>query len=379
MVCVFDKWTKKDEFNTWGERILNPSYCMIHQEENGDYSLELHQPIDSADDSYLFLKHYNILKVTSGQLFIIDYIQKRMVSNVPTLIIKAKHIFYYLNHKITFNIQTQGENGWSCWTVLEHLFNNAYIKYNDDQIEYQFEYSSDLGQWNHYSANGISIAKGIFDLCDIWGGYLYRDNFKLSIRAVMQGAKTGAFIAEHGWNVTDVTETIDWSGVYTEILADDNKGTQQFRESIVPKWGVSDFPFQRTGYVQLSYDDKSNLWNDARSIFNTRREPDVSYELNLMNLSDTTRASGWAGFEQIRVGDVGTVKSTILGFETQQRVVSTDFNELTQRNEKVKLQGFRHSSSLHPGRYDQFIYGNNAETRRIANLERKSNFFEYVD
>lgn len=379
MVCVFDKWTKQDEFSTCGERILNPSYCMIHQEENGDYSLELHQAIDPADDSYLFLQHYNIIKVTSGQLFIIDYIQKKMVSNVPTLIVKAKHIFYYLNHKITFNIQTQGENGWSCWTVLDQLFNNARIVYTDEQVEYRFTHSSDLGEWNHYSANGISIAKGVFDCCDIWGGYLYRDNFNFSVRAVMEGARSNAFVAEHGWNVNDITETIDWSEVYTELLADDNKNSSRFELSLVPTWKAVDFPFQRTKYIEMSYDEKSNLKNDAIKIFDMREGPATSYELNLLNLSDTTRAAGWEGFERVRVGDVGTVKSAVLGISTQQRVVSTDFNELTQRNEKVKLQGFRRSSSLHPGRYDQFICGNNAETRRIANLERKSNFFEYVD
>lgn len=378
MVCVFDKWTKQDKFHTCGTRVLNPTKCMIHQEENGDYSLELHQPILPDDDCYQFLTPYNVIKVTSGQLFPIEYIQKKMVSGVPTVIVKAKHIFYYLNHKYTFNIQTQGENGWSCWSVIDQLFDNARIIKTKDLVEYEFSHNSNLAEWNHYNANGITIAKGVFDCCDIWKGYLYRDNFYFSVRDVMEGAKSNAFIAEHGWNVSDITETIDYSDTYTELLADDNKGTPQYQVSIQPAYGGR-FPYQITGYTQFSYDEHSNLWNDGAKYFGDHKDPSCAYDINLLNLSDTSRAAGWDGFERVRVGDVGTVRSEILGISTNQRVVSTDFNELTQRNESVRIQGFRRSGSLHPDRFSQFTSGNNAETKRLAALERKGSYFTLVE
>lgn len=387
MVCVFDKWTPQEELvkrpGSCGKRILNPTYCMIHNEINGDYSIELHQPITPDDDSYQYLKPYDILRVTSGQLFLIDYHQKKLVNGVPTLIVKGKHIFYYLNHKCTYNIDTHGKGpdgrGLECWMILDELFRNAHISYTDDLIEYRFTRSADIGELNHYQAHGITIAKGVFDVCDIWGGYLYRDNFNFTVRGVMQGAKYNAFHAEHGWDVTDIVETIDYSTDYTEIRVDDNLGTQPYENSVVPVKGGR-FQFQRSRYFSLSYEQDSNLWNDAPKMFNGTG-PSTSYEIVIPSLTDTTREKGWSDLETVKPGDVGTVKSAVLGFTTtDQMVVSVDFNELTQKNERVKIQGFRHSDSLHPGRYDQFINGAmDAKTRRIANLERKAGYFEYIE
>lgn len=384
MVCVFDKWTSQADLlkrpGMCGERILNPTYCMIHQELNGDWSIELHQPILPDDDCYMFLKAYNIIRVSSGQLFLIDYHQKKLVNGVPTLIVKGKHIFYYLNHKITYNVNTHGKGpegrGLECWMMIDDVFNGARIIDTDQLIEYKFTHSANIGELNHYQANGISIAKAVFDICDIWDGYLYRDNFNFSIRRVMEGARYNAFDAIHGWNVTDVTETIDYSEDYTEILIQDNKGGQ-YTNSVTPVWGGS-FQFQRARYFSVSYEDDSNLGNDAPRFWG--KGPATSYEMKMTDLSDTTRAAGWDSLETVRPGDVGTVRSAILGFTTEQQVVSTDFNEITQKNENVKIQGFRHSDSLHPGRYDQWINGAvDAKSRRIALLEKKAGYFEYIE
>ena len=385
MICVFDKWTRQNEFSTCGERILNPTYAMTHHEENGDYSIEIQQPILSSDDSYQFLKPYNIIKNSKGQLFPIYYVQRKLVNGIPTVIARAKHIFYILNGRITYDVQSQGENGWSCWTIIDDIYNkaDADIIRTDELIHYDFTHTSDIGDWKHFSADKISVAKAVFEAVDTWSGYLYRDNFHYSVNRVMENSQDNAFSAIHGWNVTDIVETIDYSNKITEIRATDNMGNF-YGKSIEPHWGGL-FPYQVRGQLEFSYDQQSSLISDADAYYNTYAlsrdgDPRAAYEINnIANLADSSRSAGWDAFEHVNVGDTGQVISDVLGISTTQRVISTDFNELTGKNESVKIANFQISTNLHPGRFNTRICGYNAETKRIANLERQRNFFEYVE
>lgn len=373
MISVFDAFTPQNGFTTCGERILNPTVCKIHQEENGDYSLELHQPILSSDDSYQFLRPNNIIKPNSGQLFVIYYVQRKMVNLVPTVIVKARHIFYYLNDKVTYDIQTHGANGWSCYTVLDQLFEHAYWGKGTGLIDYDFTHTSDISDWRHYTANGVSVGRCIFELCNTWSGFLYRDNFDIKINRTMYGRKLNAFSAIHGWNVSDITETIDYTDKITELHTKDNFGNTH-AISYTP---VGAFPHQVDVYIEFSYQEQSNLVKDTEAYLGVYKNPATSYDINLVDLSDTSRAAGWDGFERVKVGDEGTVYSSLLGINTDQRVVSIDYDDITGRNTNVKIAGFE-KSSLHPGRFADSICGNNAETKRIANLEKKSSYFQKI-
>lgn len=385
MICVFSAWTRQDEFNTCGERILNPSYCVTHHEDNGDYSIELHQPITPDDDCYQFLKPYNIIKNSKGQLFPIYYVQRKLVNGIPTVIAKAKHIFYILNGRITYNVQSQGADGWSCWTIMDDIYNHAdadIIK-TDELIYYDFTHTSDIGDWRHYSADKISVAKAVFEAVDTWSGHLYRDNFHYSVNRVMQNSQENAFHALHGWNVTDIVETIDYSNKITEIRATDNMGNS-YGNSITPHWGGL-FPYQMRAQLEFSYDQQSSLGTDANAYFATYGlaldgNPRAAYEIsNIASLSNSSRSTGWDAFERVNVGDSGWIDSDVLGISTYQTVVSTDYNDLTEKNDNVKIANFEISKNLHPGRFNTRICGYNAETKRIANLERQRNFFEYVE
>ena len=386
MVCVFDKWTRQNEFNTCGIRILNPVSCVTHCEQNGDYSIELHQPILPDDDCYRFLQPFNIIKNSKGQLFVIYFVQRKLENNIPMVIAKAKHVFYILNGRITYNVQTEGENGWSCWTVMDDIYNkaDADIVKTDELIYYDFTHTSDIGDWRHFSADKISVVKAIFEAIDTWQGYLYRDNFHYSLNREMENSQDNAFTAIHGWNVTDIVETIDYSNKITEIRATNNKDTLLYGNSITPHWGGM-FPYQVRAQLEFSYDQMSSLMTDADAYFGTYGlsldgDPKAAYEINnIANLSNSSRSSGWDAFERVNVGDRGWVKSDVLGISTYQRVVQTDFNDLTGKNDSVKIANFQINSALHPGKFATRISGYNAETKRIANLERQRNFFEYVE
>lgn len=381
MVCVFDKWTRQNEFNSCGLRILNPVSCVTHCEENGDYSLEVHQPILDNDDCYKFLQPYYIIKNSKGQLFVIYWVQRKIENGVPMVIAKAKHVFYILNGRITYDVQSQGENGWSCWTIMDDIYNHAdadIIK-TDELIYYDYTHTSDIGDWRHFSATKISVVKAVFECIDTWNGYLYRDNFHYSLNREMENSRDDAFTAIHGWNVSDITETIDYSNRCTEIRASDNMASVGYGNSITPHWG-GDFPYQVRAQLQFSYDGQSSLYADADAYFHAYKYATPSYEIpNIASLADSSRAAGWDAFERVNVGDRGWVYSDVLGIQTYQRVVQTDYNDLTEKNDSVKIANFQINSALHPGKFATRLSGYNAETKRIANLEKQRNFFEYVE
>lgn len=381
MICVFDKFTEKGHFDTCGERILNPTKCMIHHDLNGDYSLQLEQPILPDDDCHKFLQIYNIIRASNGQLFIIYWIQRKLVNNVPTVIVKAKHIFYWLDFKVVYGMATTGSTGWSLHDVLPEIFRKTNWRKGENFIHYDFTHSSDIyggtdGIGNRiYEANGISVAKAIFECVDAWGGYLYRDNFKLSVNSEMEGSKANAFSAIHGWNVTDVTVTQDYTDHLTYITAKDNYGNG-WEDAQTSGGGLA---YQIERYLEFSYQDHSNLVKDGKTYFESHFYPPLSYEMNLADLKDSSRALGWDKLEHVNVGDTGWVESDILGIGTDQRVVSVDYDDLARRNTSVKISNFQ-KSSLHPGRWDSTVsMGSTPETKRLAALEKKGSYFTYID
>lgn len=380
MICVFDKFTKIGHFDTCGERILNPTKCMIHHDLNGDYSLQLEQPILPDDDCHKFLQIYNIIKTSNGQLFFIYWIQRKLVNNVPTVIVKAKHIFYWLDFKVVYGMATTGSTGWALHDVLPEIFNKTEWGDGPDYVNYRFAHSSDIyggegGAGNRiYEANGISVAKAVFECVDAWGAYLYRDNFKLSLNAEMENSKANAFTAIHGWNVTDVVMTQDYTDHLTFINAKDNFDNKY--KNAQTSGGIA---YQIERYLEFSYQDKSTLVQDGKAYFEAHYYPPLSYEMNLADLKDSSRALGWDKLEHVNVGDTGWVESDILGIGTDQRVVSVDYDDLARRNTSVKISNFQ-KSSLHPGRWDSTVsMGSTPETKRIAALEKKGSYFTYID
>lgn len=381
MICVFDKFTKQNEFNTCGERVLNPTSCTIHHDLNGDYSLELHQPILPDDDCYKFLKIFNIIKVSSGQLFPIYFVQKRMENGIPTMVVKARHIFYYWNDKtVSLSLET-GSN--SLKTIIQQIFNHVedrqYVR-EDNYCEYNFTWDATVTSEyeKKFSANLISVGKSIMEACDLFNGVLYRDNFTFYIDSSMRYAKDNSFSAIHGWNMSEITETTDATDQCTYVVSKDNLGNTGHRSI-----GLYDmYPHHVVVGLDLSYDGQTNITADTKAYFeahNYDRYENVmtTYDVNLLNLTDTTRAAGWDVFERCNIGDTGLIRSEILDIDNYQRIVSTDFNELTQKNERVKLANFR-KSSMNPDRFRSSVSGYSAETKRISQLEKKAGYFEKI-
>ena len=125
MITVHGMHTEQNDFNNCGLAILKPTSAYITEELNGRYDMEIEVPCIPDDpregrneDSWKFIKMYNILKSSEGQLFMIHKIDYSIKNGVPYLRAYATHIWYYLADMLT--VECTGRN--VAYAAVNHLF-----------------------------------------------------------------------------------------------------------------------------------------------------------------------------------------------------------------------------------------------------------------
>ena len=375
MICVFDKFTDQNQFDTCGERILNPTSAYITQEFNGNYYYEITAPMLPEDDSWQYIVPHNIIKASNGQLFPISKISQNIVNGVPTVTAYAPHIWYYLSDKI---VESAEINQFSCYWAIDYIHKNTRWNRDPNCVDYDFRYGSDIGDLQYTKFENVSYAYAILgspdSIVNIYGGELYRNNFEFSVNRRMQNSDDHSFALVYGWNCTDVKRTLDYTDYITAIRMYDNINQSY---SAIKGTGNRSFPHHVEVVKRSSYKDDdenlSNLRRDADRYWAEFAEiPRLTYEVAYTDLNGT-KTPGWDGLQYVRVGDKGTVMD-ITGRTDTNMVISTKYNDLTGRNENVKLGNFR-PSDMHISRWDKVMSGDSAAFRRLDVIESKENLF----
>ena len=387
MLCVFDKFTQKDKFYTNGERFLFPQRCETVEELNGDWSLSMDYIMNDKDDAWKCLVPFNIIKTDSGELFPIYSVKKKLNSNgLPVLSVKARHIFYYLNDKIARHVDI---DKYSAYWAISKIFDNIMWGYGEGLTDYEFEFNSNIPDDKLRTAHfdGESVVYMLLgspeSIVNIYNGELYRHNFYFSINDRMEGCQDNAFNLVHGWNLTEISEEVDYSEYITELEAEDNFG-QFLQVSRVPD---GSFPHQVKKYLKLSYSTEEEAQNfrtpygidevkdyDTDIYYKEHRDPIVTYEINFQDLRNTNKAADWQDVERLHVGDSGRIYSEMLGISTTQKIISRTVDEITGRVKSVKLGNFK-PSALHTSRFDKMENEDDSNARRLDFFESK---FQYI-
>lgn len=392
MLNVFDMFTSQDRFfegggnggkRRNGERFLHPQKCESVQDLNGDWSLTIDYIMSDKDDAWKFLRPYNIIMNSQGQLFPIYSVTKKINSNgLPVLSAKARHIFYYLNDKIVRNVNI---DYYACYWAINSIYQNIEWGYGNDLVDYSFNYYSNLPNDFLKSAkyDGESAAYcllgGAESIVNLYAGELYRDNFYFSINDRMEYCRENAFNLIHGWNLIEVSETTDVSEKITKLEAEDNMG----HSASIARVPDRTFPHQVLKYIKISYSSEKESRNfnsndpeiyernkafDTDGYYIENMNANVSYDVNFQDLRNTNLAKDWQDLERLNVGDYGTVYSQMLDISTEQRVISKTIDEITGRVTKMKLGNFK-PSALHISRYEKMLNTDDSNSRRLDNVE----------
>ncbi len=388
MITVHGMHTEQNDFNNCGLAIIKPTSAYITEELNGRYDMEIEVPCIPDDpregrheDSWKFIKMYNILKSSEGQLFMIHKIDYSMKNGVPYIRVYANHIWYYLADMLT--MECNGRN--VAWQAVDHLFVPRDVHGNGctwfsggtGLTTYTFSkyINPELNKVFDYNYKNISLASALLGNSDsvvnLWGGEIWRDNFQFRIDKHKYDSMSDAFELVYGVNCRDVKYTEDTTNRKTEVHVSCNNGKFPTAKSIIPDAGL--FPHQAISGLDFSYEQPSQelVFRDLDAWWEENTGWLYNWEVDYVDFKGTDKGAGWDQMRKIRVGDTGIVQDAF-GHRQTQKVIATKYNDITGRLESVKLGSFK-ESGLHESRWDKKIMKSEDEPvmNRVRCIERE--------
>lgn len=188
-------------FSTNGDKILQPTKCIIHKRDNGEYYADIECSSDYS--SYIQNGRIVICPTPTGEQpfrFLNPEITKNKIK------VKAKHRYYDSENYLIQDSYVVDKN---CNQALEHL--NAAT-----DNESPFTTVSDVTSINSFRCVRKSLNEAVNVVLERWGGHLVRDNNIIAIRSSI-GADNGVTI-RYGKNLKEIKKTEDWNNVVTKLL-----------------------------------------------------------------------------------------------------------------------------------------------------------------
>lgn len=322
MINIYDR--KETSFTHNGVAILNECVeCKVTEKINDLYELNLTYPFSSPKASYI--QQYNIIKA-NGQLFRVYNTVRD--SKAKTVKAQARHIFYDLLYN--FIEDTRPENK-TCEQALEIILTAMLL-----QDTYTFSSDiTDLKTQYVVSKNGV---EAIFLLVEEWQGELVRNNFDIQINK-NKGSDKGVLI-KYGKNIVGITETLNTDDIVTMIYPVGANGiTLPDKYILSDVWQGSDYPvfplIKRVDFSDVG--GATELRTKAQEYMDVHALPKVNYKIDFVQLAQTEEYKNYKVLEQVEVGDIVTVRHSILGIDIKVEVIGIERDLLSAKNTKVEL------------------------------------------
>ena len=323
MIKLFN--TTDNLFNSNGDKIIQPTYAMVHKEDNGAYYLDIEAPLIYADD----LVSNKILVANTPQGY-----QAFRITNVEKTRTKIKltayHVFYDSANYVIEDSYIVEKN---CNYALDHL-NNA----TDNPSP--FTTSSDVGTIASYRCVRKSLYEAIQVVLERWGGHLVRDNFTIQVKNTI-GADNGV-VVRYGKNLKDISAQYDWNEVVTKILPVGYDGLllpEKYIEGVnqydIPYTKVVSFDQSEIQEEDYATHDEfidaliGDLRTKAQAYLEVNSIPHVNYtlEANLERITD--------------IGDIIEVIDERLGISLITSLISFDYDCILEKYRRVQFGNFR--------------------------------------
>lgn len=376
MLCVYDKYTKQDEFeNSCGLAILRPSVMKTKKSLNGEYSLHIeYNMYDPDNDAWKFLVPYNIVRNSEGQLF---FIHTCAQSTSGQLSVDAVHISYYLAHKLITDCSFHDLNCHDALQLLKEKTHITWMPAQDDHghnisgyNEYDFAFSSDIldvtSSADYANLTPIQALIGSSNsITALYNAEIHRDNFRISVNRRKEGSRSDAFTITHGFNAVDIVERISIEGICTATNAYDNQHTEGFTVG----WNYAGYsPHEIIAHPKFSYNGESRIVEDGFDYFYSHCDPLTSYAVRFKDLKHVDQYKDWSALQSYGIGDIGTVYSERLQINTQQKIIEQTINDLTTETEDIVLGNHMPNLYLY-SRYNSFIATHDSAGTRLDRLE----------
>lgn len=326
MVTIHEKTAQN--FNTLGLGTLLPSSCIVTEELNGSYGLELTHPRDE-EGKWKRIEEERILYASTprGKQPFRIY---RIKPNMNGITVNAKHIFYDL---LDNQCEAVSFNGMApdALAALQEAF--AY--------EMPFSFDTDItlsgrlatGRMNPIQAllsdddETTSFVKG-------FGGELLRDGFHVSLKAAVGLDRDVAI--RYGKNLIGLEVLQDASDVKTRILCYGSNGT-----AVVDSPYIGNYVYPKIHTLEDDGKKIAELKKEAQDLLDGGCDlPSVNIKVDFVALTKTVEYKDYAILEEVLLGDLVTVINTKMNFRKKAKVISYEWDCLLDQYNEVELGDF---------------------------------------
>lgn len=328
-VIVYDKNTKKGEFNNYGYGKLKLiEKCEVTEELNGRYDLEL--IVNREDSKVNYLKKWVII-YCDGQLFRI--IEKFDNDKDNTIKVFCKHIFYDLNYGFIEDNRAVDCNVKAAMQVaLPKDFEKDFV------VDSDIEDINTLYFVKNYGADSM------FDIIERWEqGELVRDNFNVSIKKA-KGLDKGVTFTYKKIDAIEISEETE--NVVTRLYPTGKDGIRLEEKYIeIPNWNEEDYPpFHITREVKFEeVEGEGELRDLAKKEAEKIGLSKVNFTINVSELANTSLYKHMPNLMQVEVGDIVTIKHNKLDVRVKVKCIKKTHEKV---KDTVKLEFGQPSSNF---------------------------------
>lgn len=334
---LFD--ANETEFLTHGIGTLTDAFsCVVTEELNGSFELELEYPIDGIHAESLVHSNVILADPSDGEdaePFRIYAVSKPMNGIVT---VNAEHISYQLSH-----IPCAPFTAENVIVALQKLKQNAV-----EACPFTFYTDKDTNA-NYNQKEPASIRQRLAgiqgSILDVYGGEYKFEKYKVSLLA-HRGTDRGVTL-RYGKNITDIKQEENIQNTFTGVYPywkDTEDEITDLPEKVVNSEYADNYPFHRTIMLDLSAE-----WNEAPTEAQLRARaqayinansvgiPKVSVSVSFIPLWQTEEYKNIAALERVKLGDVVSVFYEKLGITAYAKVKRTVYDVLLDRYRSIEL------------------------------------------
>lgn len=326
MVTIHEKTART--FDTLGLGALLPALCIVTEELNGAYELELVHPYD-AGGKWQRIERGRILYASTPrgmQPFRIYHTKPTM----DEITVYARHIFYDLLDNSCAPLAYQG----AAAGALEAM---------QDAFAYPMPFSFDTdislsGGLEMPRANPVQVLLSddteTTSFVRGYGGEVLRDGFRVSLRAAL--GQDRDVVIRYGKNLVGLEVTEDESEVKTRILCKGKNG-----EAALDSPYIEAYVYPKLYALEDENKTLAELQEEAQVLFDAGCDlPQVNIKADFVSLAQTEEYKKYADLEQVFPGDLVTVVNSKMGFQKKAKVISCEWDCLLERYNAVELGDF---------------------------------------
>ena len=326
MITIHEKTAKT--FDTIGLGTLVPGSCIVEEELNGAYELEMKHPYDEGG-KWKRIERGRILYASTPrgkQPFRIYYVKPTM----KEIAVNARHIFYDLLDNQCKPITHSG-TATAALAALQAAF--AYPMPFSFDTDISITGTLTTGRMNPVQAllsdddEATSFVKG-------YGGELLRDGFRVSVKAAL-GQDRGVSI-RYGKNLVGLAVTEDESNVKTRIVCYGKNGS-----ATLDSPHLGDYIYPKIYTLEDENKTLSEVQEEAQALLDGGCDiPSINIKVDFVALEKTVEYREYAVLEEVFLGDMVTVTNTKMGFRTRAKVISYEWDCLLEQYNDVELGDF---------------------------------------